>query len=250
MAIITLKIQYNFQSNHFWHQLSRVKMTIDGVGIGDLICWPHKHSRLESTLTNHWHIDYCPQPITVSTRCFLATDFNTGSITVSLIYSLLISHIKSSLHSRPFNWEPLHLTVATNRPCYNISHGLAENTALFLWCLDSLLQRWRNRWSQKTPLFYCCTIVAFVYLAAGTCLPYRCLETALVYFIISRLLHGNCSTCYIVLFLECFALQGNRHVNRAPGVLGLSGIRLFWPNCLIRELSLSEFWDIISWLAY
>jgi hypothetical protein len=35
---------------------------------------------LQFTVTPH----QCPQSITVSTSCFLATDFNTGTITVSL----------------------------------------------------------------------------------------------------------------------------------------------------------------------
>jgi hypothetical protein len=40
---------------------------------------------------------------TVAVRCFLTTDFNVGTIRVSLNYTLQISHKKSTLHSRTFN---------------------------------------------------------------------------------------------------------------------------------------------------
>jgi hypothetical protein len=54
--------------------------------------------------------DYFPQSITVSTSRFLATDFNTVTITVSLKYTLQISHIKSSPHSLTLELG----TLATN----------------------------------------------------------------------------------------------------------------------------------------
>jgi hypothetical protein len=41
--------------------------------------------------------------ITVSTSRFLATDFNTGTITVLLNYTLQVLHIQSSLHSQTFD---------------------------------------------------------------------------------------------------------------------------------------------------
>jgi hypothetical protein len=60
--------------------------------------------------TDHCHTDWCPPSITVSTSRSLTTDFNTVTITISLNYTLQISHIKSSLHRRTFNWALLQLT--------------------------------------------------------------------------------------------------------------------------------------------
>jgi hypothetical protein len=49
--------------------------------------------------------------LTVSTIHFLATDFNTGTITVSLNYTLQISHVNCSLHSRTLNSTELHSII-------------------------------------------------------------------------------------------------------------------------------------------
>jgi hypothetical protein len=91
--------------------MSHVWVTIDGVWTDDSIYRPLIQSRLVSTLYRSLaHIDQCLQSITVSTSRFLATDFNTRIIIVSLNYTLQISHIKSSSHSRTFNWAILQLT--------------------------------------------------------------------------------------------------------------------------------------------
>jgi hypothetical protein len=91
--------------------LSRGWVTIDGVWIGDSIYWPFIHLRLVTTLYRSLtHIDQCPQSIRVSTGHFLATDFSTGTIIISLNYILQISHIESSLQGRTFNWALLQLT--------------------------------------------------------------------------------------------------------------------------------------------
>jgi hypothetical protein len=37
---LMIKIQCSVQSNHFWHQLSRVWVTVVGVWIGYWIYWP------------------------------------------------------------------------------------------------------------------------------------------------------------------------------------------------------------------
>jgi hypothetical protein len=75
-----------------------VHVTVDGVWIGEWIYWPLLHPRLVTTIYRSLssHTDYCPQPITVSTNRFLATDFNTGTITISLNYTLKISHTQFS----------------------------------------------------------------------------------------------------------------------------------------------------------
>jgi hypothetical protein len=44
----------------------------------------------------HTHTHYCPQSVTLSTSRFLVTDFNTGTITVSLNYTLQISWYHST----------------------------------------------------------------------------------------------------------------------------------------------------------
>jgi hypothetical protein len=82
------------------------------------------------------HRDWCPKSITVSTSCFLATDFNIGTITVLLNYTLQILHIKSSLHSRTFNWVLLKLTL------FSVSRRELPNDwvrvlSLMLWPTDS-----------------------------------------------------------------------------------------------------------------
>jgi hypothetical protein len=50
------------------------------------------------------YTDWCPPSITVSTSRFLATDFNTGTITVSLNYTLQISHIVFFSQPNSCNW--------------------------------------------------------------------------------------------------------------------------------------------------
>jgi hypothetical protein len=79
----------------------------------------HLYSALRTTLyRSPTHMDYCPQSITVSTSRFLATDFNKGATTVSLNYTLQISHIKSSFHSS---------TLATNYFLHSLPYGTLLN---------------------------------------------------------------------------------------------------------------------------
>jgi hypothetical protein len=77
----------------------------------------------------------------------LTTDYNTETLRCSLDYTLQMSHIKSSLHTRAFNSALLQLT---NCPI-------------------------------PSRFLCCCAIVTFVSVATGMCLPNRCPETALVY---------------------------------------------------------------------
>jgi hypothetical protein len=60
----------------------------------------------------HTHTLYCSQSTRVSTSRFLATDFNTGTIIVSLNYT----HIKPSLQRRTFNRALLQLTPFLRLP--------------------------------------------------------------------------------------------------------------------------------------
>jgi hypothetical protein len=101
-----------------------VGVTIDGVRNGDSI-FDHIYTRLikynlQITDTDTY---YCPQSITVSTSRFLAKDFNTGTFTVSLNYTLQISHMKSSLNSRTIatlisgHYELMH---QVNYSLYNV----------------------------------------------------------------------------------------------------------------------------------
>jgi hypothetical protein len=71
--------------------------------------------------TDHWHTQTSVL-ITVSSVLFLATDFNTGSVTVSLNYTLQISHTNSSIHSRTlatksFLQPPVHTVLLLLRSC-------------------------------------------------------------------------------------------------------------------------------------
>jgi hypothetical protein len=152
LLILLFAVQYPTYKNIFFKSfwflvLSRVAVTLDGVWIGDLIYWPLIHSQLVTTLYRSLsHTDWCPRSVTVSTSRFLATDFNTGTITVSLNYTLHISHIKSSLHSRTFNWALLQLSltiffelpyrtdlVAPVVSVITSRHGPTENTALIFF---------------------------------------------------------------------------------------------------------------------
>jgi hypothetical protein len=95
--------------------------------------------------TVHCYTHYCPQSITVSTSRFLATDFNTGTVTVSLNYTLQITHkvfsqldlqlstlaTNSFLHSLPYRIE-LCLTLC---PTYNISAQTTYKTQLYYCCV-------------------------------------------------------------------------------------------------------------------
>jgi hypothetical protein len=121
--------------------------------------------------------------IVVSTSRLLPTDVNTGTITVSLNYTLQIS-LHNSTHK--FSSSPTDYQLSS-KTClaYNSS---TQNT-------------------HKTPFLCCCAIVAFVSVATGTCFPSHCLETALVYLPISRSLQRNCSTHYNIetdqIVIEC-----------------------------------------------
>jgi hypothetical protein len=77
-----------------------IYMTTDGIWTGEWIYWPlirttHNYT-LQITVTH----GLVSQSITVSTSHFLATVFNTGTITVLLNYTLRISHIQFSFCSR------------------------------------------------------------------------------------------------------------------------------------------------------
>jgi hypothetical protein len=91
----------------------------------------------------------CRQSIPVSTSRFLATDFNTGTITVSLNYTLQISHIRclhrrtvatnTFLHSLPSSQPPVQNRTdnCMSRPnCLqnNSSARTAQKTATPLYC--------------------------------------------------------------------------------------------------------------------
>jgi hypothetical protein len=143
-------------------------VTIDGVWIGDSIYSPFLHSRLVTTLYRSLtHTDYCPQ-----------------SITVSLNYTLQISHIKFSLHYPPSS-KP--------RLVYNFS----------------------LRTSQKTQLFHCCNPNVALLSPAYQRALFRCLfrgrclemSVVLVYLFISWSLHSNGCARYNML---------QHHLNNGP----------------------------------
>jgi hypothetical protein len=114
------------------------------------------------------HINQCPQSITDSTNRFLATDSNTGTITVSLNYTLQISHkvfssqpdfqlsthgtvTDSFLHSSVQNWLgcpsflPYNISARTNR---KHSSPILVGPCLALRCVTTVLM-WAT---EKTAL--------------------------------------------------------------------------------------------------
>jgi hypothetical protein len=137
--------------------LSHVGVTIDGVldRWMDLLTTYTCHSELACANSS--------QSITVSTSHFLALDFNTGTITVSLNYILQTSHVKSSFHSHtlatlfftashtelhwteqpklyslthqpitPLNWSGLNWTACLRSSLYSLVADPTENTVLLL----------------------------------------------------------------------------------------------------------------------
>jgi uncharacterized membrane protein len=137
-----------------------------GVSIGDLIYCPLMHSRLVNTIYRSLtHTDQCPQSITVSTSRFLATVFNTGYNSLTELHTQ-VSHIKSSLDNRTFNWVLLQLTLLFT----------ASRTELPNWLCNI-----SARTTYKQPVSNINYIVVCIFIAAGTCLPSRCSETFIVY---------------------------------------------------------------------
>jgi hypothetical protein len=93
----------------------------------------------------------CLQPVTVSASRFLAVDFNTGTIKVSLNYAIQIPHIKSSFRSRTLapnyflhSLPHRNLVHKLGHPdCLqdNISAGTAQKTQPLYWCRGVLPRR-------------------------------------------------------------------------------------------------------------
>jgi hypothetical protein len=110
-----------------------------------------------------------------------------------------------------YTW-PLSVQAQYSRSC-RIINSSCYNSSLVTWMvwLNSKPRIAYNplaRTTQETPFLCCCAIVAFVSVAAVTCLPSRCLETALVYLSISRSLHGNGCTRYTMNAYFAWRLTG------------------------------------------
>jgi hypothetical protein len=156
----------------YYKLVSRDGVTIDGVWIGDSIYWPLIHSRLVTTLYKTLtHTDQCPKSITVFTSRFVETDFNTGTISVSLVYIFQISHIKSSLPIRNFNWALLQLTSCPKTvPVITTRHGPREKTALLLFVRircrrDMFTALMRGKGSYTDHRKYCSSVVIPLFLS-------------------------------------------------------------------------------------
>jgi hypothetical protein len=139
--------------------------------MSDSIYWPLIHSRLVTALYRSLaHTDYCSKSTIVFTSRFLATDFNTGTITVLLYYTLQISHIKPSLHSRTFNWALVQLTGYPKPSRLQLSMDHIENVPLLLYHCSVRVCCCRNVFTEPLPI------------------------NGSVYLLISRSLHSNGST--------------------------------------------------------
>jgi hypothetical protein len=94
-------------------------------------------------------MDSCPQSITVSTSCFLATDFNTGIIAISLNYTLRKSHITSSLHHLTINWLSWSQSQSqSQRHSYFTTGGLQPISSS--WC-QATWDSWPETFLQLNP---------------------------------------------------------------------------------------------------
>jgi hypothetical protein len=116
--VYKIKLKYDTVFLKYWFSETYcyiVRVTIDGVRIGDSICWPLLHTIRDYALQiTDTHRLVSSVYYILHTR-FLATDFNTGTITVSLNYTLHISHMKCSLHSRTL------ATVSFTAPCTEVN---------------------------------------------------------------------------------------------------------------------------------
>jgi hypothetical protein len=133
------------------------------------VCIDNVNTRLVITLYGSLtHTDYCPQSIIVSTSRFLATDFNTGTITVSLNYTPIRPSFTAAL---------LQLTLYFTASRTELHWTDSSGTRLpILKQVCPLLMIFRHGPHTK----FRSSIVAFVSVAAGTCLPSRCPETVAV----------------------------------------------------------------------
>jgi hypothetical protein len=182
-------------------------------------------------------------------------DFNIGTITVPLNYTLHISHIKTSLHSRTFNWALLQLTsswvwvlyydqrsVGQSVLEYSIHLGL---TTRFLLLSDSSvflnvgLSLWREDgsavynccWSSPAhSLFYCLRIEISLFVASYDTQGYSGgIRNRLHTVITSR--HGphrkHRSSITVTLLRSCLLLWER--------VYWAVALKRFWYICLSRD---------------
>jgi hypothetical protein len=171
------------------HYATSWKIAGNGLDTGFI---DHLYTPLGTTLDRSLtHTDSCPQSITVSTSRLLAKDFNTGTVTVSLNYTLQISHTESSFHSRILattlfftafhtelfstdwvpGWQPLH----TNVLVFSSQAAFQLNCPQPPWDLHYIASGWTQQKIPPQQSFYCChwwlpsDILDIV--SAGTCLP-------------------------------------------------------------------------------
>jgi hypothetical protein len=123
-------------------------VTTDRVRIGERDWWPPIHTWFVATLYRSLtHRLVCPQSVPVSIIRSLATDCNTGTITVSLNYALQISHIKSYLHRR---------TLATKTFLRSLPYSTELSTDNCLGRPSCLQDNSSARTTQKSQSVYCC----------------------------------------------------------------------------------------------
>jgi hypothetical protein len=144
--------------------LSLIRVTIDGVWIGDSIYWPLFHTTRK----------YKQYSATADLHTLQTTAANTKS---SPAYSVFISRSLATAPNRFFSY-PRSVPSFTD-----------TGTELPLNWLCPLLITSQHGPRRNTPF-----PTVLLLSPRGTCLPSRCLEMAVVYFLISRSLHSNGST--------------------------------------------------------
>jgi hypothetical protein len=138
-------------------------------------------TRLVNTLYRSLtHTDQCPQsikPLAVSWQRPLTMAIPLLPCSSPLWTATPFKLSTLATNSRPFHTNlPVFSSPHQTVPVITTRHGLHRKHS------SSVV----SGFVAAETFLSCCTTVAFVSVAVGTCLPSRCLETALVYLLISR----------------------------------------------------------------
>jgi hypothetical protein len=150
----------------FWKYCHLYEWLSTGFGIGDWIYW-HFNTRLVTTRNysaipdfHNFQITTAPAKHFPACCVFisrsLTTDFNKGTITVSLNYVLQISHIKASLHSRTFNWALVQLISCRVEPNLMLRPTVSRPVCLGIKHRCGFVDVERSLWREDGSVVYSC----------------------------------------------------------------------------------------------